>query len=188
MMPLGVEFCKALKAGGLGRTVIEIGAKPAAGQEEIANLRPIFEADRYVGVDMEAGLGVDIVSDGEMVYRLFERDEFELGISLDTLEHCWRPIHVVYALAKVALHVAIRAPFAAPIHNHPEDFWRFTPACFGKILKPQRPHGFIAVDPPVVNCRGEWPHGVYGFATHDSALRTAVIQALPQAITVTGYW
>jgi len=187
-MSLGLDFCRALKAGGLGRSVIEIGSKPAAGQETMANLRPIFEADRYVGVDIEAGSGVDIVADGRNVWRLFGPDEFELGISIDTLEHCWRPVNVVYALMKVAEHVALRAPFACPLHDHPQDYWRFTPGTFGRLLKPQRAHGFVAVDPALVSYPGQWPNGVYGLATHDATLRTAVIRALPQEITVTGYW
>ena len=188
MMPLGIAFCKALRAAGLGRTVIEIGSKPAPGQEEMANLRPIFEADRYVGVDIEAGLGVDVVSDGELVHRLFGRQEFELGICIDTLEHCWRPLNVVYALSRAAEHVALRAPFACPLHDHPQDYWRFTPATFGKMLKPQRAHGFVAVDPPLFAYPGQWPNGIYGLATHDSALRTVAIRALPPDITVMGYW
>ena len=188
MMPLGIAFCKALRAAGLGRTVIEIGSKPATGQEVMANLRPIFEADCYIGVDMEAGPGVDVVASGEDIWHLFERNEFELGLTVDTLEHCWRPIYVLYALSKVAEHIAVRVPFACPLHDHPQDFWRFTPATVGKILKPHRAHGFVAVDPALFSYPGQWPNGVYGLATHDSALRTAVIRALPPTITVTGYW
>jgi len=187
-MPLGIEFAKALRAGGLGSTVIEIGSKPAVGQEQTANLRPIFEAERYVGVDIEAGPGVDVVSNGEFVYRLFKHNEFELGLTIDTLEHCWRPIQVLYALTRVAEHVALRVPFACPLHDHPQDYWRFTPATIGKLLKNYRTHGFVAVDPALFSYPGDWPNGVYGLATPDVAIRTAVIQALPPAITVMGYW
>ncbi len=193
-MPLGVAFCEALVVSGVGKTsVIEVGSKPAAGQERLANLRPIFKAARYVGTDLEGGLGVDVVCNGTRLRRHFNHHEFELGLSLDTLEHCWEPGVIVANLCWVAHQVALRVPFAAPIHGHPEDFWRVTPRTMGRWLKTKFEHGFVAQDPAIVAPAGtstsaDWPHGVYGFGTRDKTVRTAVQRHLPLAIRVLGYW
>ena len=194
MMPFGVAFCRALVAAGIGRSsVIEIGSKPAPGQEVTANLRPVFEADTYVGVDLEAGPGVELVGDGEQVHTLVGDRRFELGITFDTLEHTWNPGAMVSSLSQIVDHLALRVPFAAPIHNHPCDYWRVTPATVARWLKEIREHGFVAQDAPVVAAPGdsspsEWPHGVYGFGTNDEALCLSVLEHMPGGITVLGYW
>ena len=193
MMPLGVDVCRALKVAGIGKTVIEIGSKPAPGQETLANLRPIFGARKYVGVDIEAGPGVDIVCDGTRLKTIFQRREFELGLCIDTLEHCWEPGIIVKQLIAVSEHVALRVPFSCPVHDHPYDYWRFTTETVARWLKESRlSHGFVAKDPPLFSYPGEWPNGVYGFGTSESTVRVDVVKALQarpaRDIMITEIW
>lgn len=196
MMPIGREFCAILAKAGLASSVIEVGSKPAPGQLQLADLRPIMGTDQYVGTDMEAGPGVDFVCDGEMLGWHFGEGVFTLGLCMDTLEHCRRPEKVIGALAKVSVHLALRVAFCAPIHLHPEDYWRMTPSCVEDILRRLRPHGFVAQDWPVIGVPAgqeyDWPHGIYGFATPEEAARDDVIHLLQQRpardIMVTRLW
>ena len=192
-MPLGIKFCKGLAAAGLGgESVIEIGSRPASGQEERANLRPIFNSAEYVGVDIQAGTGVDLVWDGEHIDDHYPKHYFELGVTIDTLEHTYKPYDMVVALAEVAVHVGLRAPFACPIHEHPFDFWRLTPSLVARILKELRPYGFSAQDPGMVatgnSTPDEWPNGSYGFATDNEGVRQQVLSKMPGSLKIIEVW
>jgi len=88
--------------------------------------------------------------------------------------------------------VALRAPFAAPIHRHPWDFWRFTPETITRWLKTRFSSGLTAVDPALVDYPGEWPHGVYGFGGDSVSRRDAVVRELQgrpeRDITIVEVW
>jgi hypothetical protein len=43
--------------------IVEIGAFQVAGQEAIADLRPLFPGRHYIGCDMRRGPGVDRIED-----------------------------------------------------------------------------------------------------------------------------
>ncbi|MSQ95337.1 MAG: methyltransferase domain-containing protein [Gemmataceae bacterium] len=51
----------------LSEPVLEIGSYQVAGQESIANLRSLFSAKNYEGIDMRIGPGVDCVANGEQL-------------------------------------------------------------------------------------------------------------------------
>lgn len=185
MMPLGREFCALMQQALHPRSVLEVGSKPALGQEELANLRTVFtNAVRYIGTDMEAGPGVDVVWDGTELRRRFSRQMFELGVCMDTLEHCRNPERVLWELTYVVQRVGVRVAFCAPIHMHPGDYWRMTPQLLHVLLSPQLLYGFIAQDYSVLhvpaNQEYDWPHGVYGFGTPNREERDTLIQLLQQ--------
>ncbi|MCK9598493.1 MAG: class I SAM-dependent methyltransferase [Sphaerochaeta sp.] len=108
--------------------VYEIGSFQVPGQESIADLRSLFPGRRYVGVDMRAGRGVDVVADIEAA-----RFDEQAGtiLCLDTLEHVRRPERACRQMARLlaphglALCVTV---MRFPIHEYPEDYWRVTPA------------------------------------------------------------
>jgi len=184
MMPIGREFCEIVQSLLHPKSVLEVGSKPAVGQEELANLRTVFtDAKRYVGVDMEAGPGVDLVAD--MCEHAFSDDEeYELSVCMDTLEHMRYPEEAVMTMASVSRHLILRVPFCAPIHLHPDDYWRFTPSLLHSMVSECYGSGFIAQDLPVIDVPSgqeyDWPHGVYAFGTGDEELRTKLIHMLQQ--------
>ena len=187
-MPLGREFCSAVQSIRPWKTVLEVGSRPAEGQEEIANLRTVFTtATRYLGVDALPGPGVDrvwdftesVVGGADFPWKL---DEFELCVSIDMLEHCRRPEDAVFHMSELAGNLALRTAFCAPIHNHPVDYWRFTPAILKEMVSEHYEFGFVAQDAPVVSVPSsefhDWPHGVYAFGTMEESLRDALIVRL----------
>lgn len=82
---------------------------------------------RYVGVDMAAGRGVDVVLDDPHVYP-FPDDEFDLVVSTSCLEHdqmFWLSFAEMARMVRPGGFVYLSVPQAGPYHGHPVDCWRF---------------------------------------------------------------
>jgi SAM-dependent methyltransferase len=141
----------------IGEPLVEVGARAAEGQESIADMRPIFGAREHIGTDIQDGPGVDRVED---VHALTFADE-SIGtiVCLETLEHVADPIRAVEEMHRVLQPggvLAISSLMFFPIHEHPWDFWRFTPEGFERLLEPFESklvlaHGYALL-----------PEGVYG--------------------------
>lgn len=119
-----------------GKSVCEVGAYNVNG-----TVRPIIEAHdpgSYLGVDIEAGPGVDLVADVETLPEQFP-DGFDLVVSTEMLEHVfdWRP--AIKSLVRLvapggALAVTTRSP-GFPYHPYPIDMWRYPVPLMAEILK-----------------------------------------------------
>ena len=117
--------------------IVELGSRPAEGQEEIANLRPLFPGKEYIGCDLQPGTGVDRIED---IHKLtFADNSVGTVIALDTLEHVADPLQAVremHRILKPGGFCAISSVMFFPIHAHPWDYWRFTPEGFSLLLEP----------------------------------------------------
>jgi SAM-dependent methyltransferase len=156
--------------------IVEIGAFQVAGQEAIADLRPLFPGKVYIGCDMRPGRGVDRIEDiHDLSFRAGEVGTFILA---DTLEHVLDP-----RCAMREIHRCLRADGIAicssvmcfPIHGYPNDYWRFTPEAF-RMLFSEFPYSAIfSCGPP------EFPHtvcGVAGNSEYDAeAIKTLATRA-----------
>lgn len=116
------------------RTICEIGAQNING-----SYRPLFasvDAD-YVGIDMAAGPGVDIVVDDP--YRLpFESGSVDLVLSGQMLEHSeffWIAFQEMARILSSDGYLILIAPSAGPIHRYPVDCYRFYPDAYRALAK-----------------------------------------------------
>lgn len=79
------------------------------------------------GVDIRPGPGVDIVAS---VYELPFRDgEFDIVLCLSVLEHLKEPARAILEIRRVLKmngKIIVSVPFLFPIHDAPNDYWRFT--------------------------------------------------------------
>jgi predicted SAM-dependent methyltransferase len=82
-----------------------------------------------VGVDIQAGPGVDRVVDLTSSQGGFDTEHFELIICCSVLEHVERPWLLAETLTTLlspsgALFLAV--PWIHRYHAYPEDYWRFS--------------------------------------------------------------
>jgi SAM-dependent methyltransferase len=116
--------------------ILEIGALQVPGQEEIANLRPLFGHKPYLGVDIRPGPGVDLVADVEALPQ--PTGSVGTVIAMSTLEHVprfWRGLEEIHRVLRPDGALLISCPFYFHIHGFPSDYWRFTPQALEVILE-----------------------------------------------------
>src|SRR5947209_4321040 len=81
--------------------VLEVGSYQVAGQEDIAELRTLFRARPYIGIDMRPGRGVDRVADVEALP--YATGSIGTVIALSTFEHVqrfWRGFDEIFRVLR----------------------------------------------------------------------------------------
>lgn len=106
--------------------VLDIGAMNVNG-----SYREIFSDPKfnYLGLDLAAGNGVDIVSDSPYHYPLPDNCA-DIVLSGQTLEHCeffWQAFTEMLRVAKPGAFVVLIVPSKGYIHRYPVDCYRFLP-------------------------------------------------------------
>jgi hypothetical protein len=119
--------------------ILEIGSRDYG---TTPNLRPLFPDAAYLGVDMQAGPGVDqqidLSADFAEVDLALEGKRFKTIFCLSVLEHCQQPFKMCENISKLLEPggaVYVSAPFSWEFHGYPSDYWRFTPEGL-KVLFP----------------------------------------------------
>ncbi len=156
--------------------IIEVGSYQVEGQEGYADLRPFFNNCEYIGVDIRLGRGVDTIQD---VHSLGIKSKVANWVlCLDTLEHVKNPISAVNELKRILKDdgiLVISSVMDFPIHEHPHDYWRFTPQIFEEFLKdlnfykiffqgdPHKPHTVIGIASNKINFNNiDFPENIAG--------------------------
>ncbi len=116
------------------RIVLEIGSYRVEGQEDLANLRPLFPESTYIGCDLRKGAGVDVIADA--LNLPLPNACCDLVICADTIEHILHPWQAIREIKRV-LHpngfAIITSVMDFPIHDYPHDYWRFTQEIFAEF-------------------------------------------------------
>lgn len=110
------------------KKILEVGSRQAINQEELADLRGLFPNSKFIGIDMQAGPGVDLVASAEKIP--FEKNTFDAIFCLETLEHAEKPWLICQEIERVLKPKGIAIVSSQqnfPIHMHPSDYFRYTP-------------------------------------------------------------
>lgn len=136
--------------------IVEIGSFQVPGQEHYADLRPYFPDHEYIGCDMREGKGVDRI---ENIEKLSFTNNFAAAVlCLETIEHVWDIFKAGQELIRILKPdglLVVSTVFAHPIHDHPQDYWRFTPESLNQL--------FQDLSPRLISWEGakENPHTVF---------------------------
>lgn len=111
-----------------GRT-LDIGAMDINGC-----LREFFKD--YTGLDMTAGDNVDVVCSSHRIP--FDFGLFDCVVTVDMLEHDPDPFksakEMMRVLKKGGIAIVV-APFQWPVHDFPDDYFRYTPNGLKELFK-----------------------------------------------------
>jgi predicted SAM-dependent methyltransferase len=103
--------------------VLEVGSLDVNG-----NIRNLFSG-AYVGLDMRDGNNVDVVCNGHDLVKQFGKEQFDLVICIDTLEHddaFWVTVEQMKKVLRKGGWLILGVPSRrCPLHEHPSDYWRF---------------------------------------------------------------
>jgi SAM-dependent methyltransferase len=119
-----------------GKVILEIGARQNEGFGW--NYRPIFGAAKYVGTDVFAGPGVDVVVDAHELLAVFAPESFDAVLSHATFEHLKKPWVVadqVYGVLKPGGSFLVETHFCFPVHGYPDDYHRWTRSGLEALLE-----------------------------------------------------
>lgn len=129
--PACIEFVagQLLREDVAGARVLEVGSRDVNG-----SVRPVVEElgpESYLGVDIEAGAGVDEICNANQLVARYGPDSFDLVLSTELVEHVrdWR---AAFGEMKRVLRpggellVTTRSR-GFGVHGFPHDYWRYSP-------------------------------------------------------------
>lgn len=108
---------------------LEIGTRRVIEDQPTVRRDRVPHAGTYLGIDMREGLDVDVVCDAHVLSRHFAPKSFDAVICCSTFEHIARPWIAAEEIAKVLRPgglVYVQTHQTYPLHDSPEDFWRFS--------------------------------------------------------------
>lgn len=111
-----------------GKRVLEVGSQDVNG-----SIRPFVEGAlkprEYVGADMVAGKGVDVICNSSDLIERFGQGSFDAVLSTSALEHVqdWKAaIHNIKGVCKPGGMILLTTcSHDFQYHGYPYDFWRF---------------------------------------------------------------
>ncbi len=112
---------------------LEVGSRDYGSTADLRSLVPA--GSPYVGVDMSAGDGVDLVLDLTVGFEAIDEalggERFGTIFCLSVMEHSARPFRMADNMTRLLAEggkLCISVPFAWKFHGYPSDYWRFTHA------------------------------------------------------------
>lgn len=104
--------------------VLEIGSLNING-----GVKQYFNVESYIGIDIQAGPGVDRILNGHDINKVWPENTFDTVICLETLEHdseFWTTIANIKTVLKPNGYLYLSMPTIGFPFHYPPDYWRFT--------------------------------------------------------------
>jgi SAM-dependent methyltransferase len=106
--------------------ILEIGSKDYG---NTSSFRTIYPSNPYIGVDLEAGKGVDEVVDLTENTGSLKENHFALAVCCSVMEHTPRPWIMAQNITKIVAKgglLYISVPWVWRYHAYPDDYFRFS--------------------------------------------------------------
>lgn len=153
----------------ISEPIYEFGALQVPGQEGFADLRPLFPGRTYIGADIRSGPGVEVILDLHDID--LPSESAGAVLFLDTLEHvefARKAVDELHRILKPNGVLIMTSVMNFPIHDYPQDYWRFTPEAFRSLLK-RFPSSFVTYAGDT-----NFPHTVVGIGIKGSVSADAM--------------
>ncbi len=132
-------------------TVLEIGSRIVG--DESKDCRQFFpHAGRYIGLDIHDSPTVDVIGDAHFLSEIVGVSSIDAVFSLSVIEHLrypWllaREINRALTIGGLIFH---STPQAWPLHEQPNDFWRFSDEGLKVLFGPDM--GFEIIHASMIN-------------------------------------
>lgn len=134
-------------------TIYDLGSQEVVTPGSSGTYRTIFSEPRwrYVGIDMVAGLNVDIVLADPYNWREVQRESADVIVSGQTFEHTeffWLTFQQIVRTLKSDGLLCVIAPSSGPEHRFPVDCWRVYPDGLRAVAR------YVGLD--VLECWTQW--------------------------------
>ena len=156
--------------GLLASPVLEIGSRGAAGAWWADIRGQIGAGLEWVGVDMQPGVGVDLVMDAERLD--FPPASFECAVAAEVLEHVRDPraaLAEVHRVLRPGAWLLVTTVFAHHEHGFPSDYWRFSRSGLALLMEQA---GFV----DVITEYDEAPEHTMVYHLRDHDERTSIVR------------
>lgn len=140
----------------LSGPVLEVGSFQVPGQHTLADLRPLFSAQQYIGLDSRPGPGVDVVADVEALP--YPDATFGTVLAMSTFEHVqrfWLGFDEIHRVLRPDGVLLFSSPFYFHLHHEPHDYWRFSPDALDFMLQ-SYPNRIIGWHGPTTRPANVW--------------------------------
>ncbi|MBI2141795.1 methyltransferase domain-containing protein [Candidatus Woesearchaeota archaeon] len=125
------EFAQRIR----DKTILELGSGRMEGGKYSYSLRRFFDrSNRFLQSDVVKEFGHRVVDVTKMNYK----SEFDVILCTNVLEHVFdfhKAVVNIYAALKSGGAAVIFVPAFYPLHDEPNDFWRFTEHSLKILLK-----------------------------------------------------
>lgn len=115
----------------INNRILEIGSLDVNG-----TLRDLFPGTDYIGIDIQPGPGVDQIMSGAKLE--FPDNSFDGVLYLETMEHdhtFWLTLDEIARVLKDGGRlIATTRGINFPLHNYPNDYYRFTRQFFEDLV------------------------------------------------------
>lgn len=147
--PFFLDFIKMVNERHL--SILEIGSR-IVGDASGDFRRNFPDAGKYIGFDIHPAPGVDVVGDAHALSSLVGEGAVDAVFSLSVLEHLAMPWIIAAEINRVLKpggYVFHSTPQTWPLHETPNDFWRFSDHGLQILFGPF--FGFEVVEATMIN-------------------------------------
>lgn len=123
-----------LAKGKRNKKILELGSGRTVRRKHYYSAKHLFDAKNdFIQSDVVKEFGHQIVDVTKMKYA----DEFDIIVCLNVLEHVYdyeKAIHNMHRALKEKGVLAVAVPAFYPLHDEPQDYWRFTEHSLRKLF------------------------------------------------------